>query len=286
MTVDPLSGVVYTHCSLTIYSQELSVFLGYNNQNLMADLTDWYDCRKRWTYRTKTQGSDEIVGVYVNLIGATTPELIQSTLPLDAIGGGLTSRMIFVYEDRKGKKCPGAFMTPALRKLKNQLINDLSQIFLLCGEYKISRAFMDLYIDWYMKLEESTAKDGRFAGYFERRPTHLRKLSMICSASRGDSLVLEAEDFHRALFTLETVERKMPNVFAGVGRNVLAEVMIRVESLIRESKETTYGTIMNTFSNDLNPRELSMILESLTRSGKIKIEGIGTTQDPKVRWLL
>jgi hypothetical protein len=108
---------------------------------------------------------------------------------------------------------------------------------------------------------------------------------MICSASRGDSLVLEAEDFHRALFTLETVERKMPNVFAGVGRNVLAEVMVRVESLIRESKETTYGTIMNTFSNDLNPRELSMILESLTRSGKIRIEGIGTTQDPKVRWL-
>jgi len=47
---------LYLHCSLTVYSQELTVFLGYNNMQLMSDLCDWYDCRESWTYRTKNMG--------------------------------------------------------------------------------------------------------------------------------------------------------------------------------------------------------------------------------------
>jgi len=61
--VDISTGDLQLHSSLTIYSQELTVFLGYNNQALMSDLTDWYDCRDAWTYRTKNQGTDDIVGV-------------------------------------------------------------------------------------------------------------------------------------------------------------------------------------------------------------------------------
>ena len=102
--VDPVTNKMYLHASLTIYSQELTVFLGYNNVALMSDLTDWYDCRSSWTYRTKHQGTDEIIGVYVNLIGATTPELLQTALPRDAIGGGLTARMIFVFETKKPRQ--------------------------------------------------------------------------------------------------------------------------------------------------------------------------------------
>ena len=94
------------HSSLTIFSPELTVFLGHNNFQLMSDLTDWYDCRQKWIYRTKNMGTDEIVGVWVNLIGATTPSLIQTALPMDAIGGGLTSRIIFVCEQNKKRIVP------------------------------------------------------------------------------------------------------------------------------------------------------------------------------------
>ena len=101
--VEIAPGNLQFHSSLTIFAPELTVFLGYNNFQLMSDITDWYDCRRKWTYRTKNMGTDVIDGVYVSLFGATTPELIRTTLPLDAIGGGLTSRMIFVYEPNKGK---------------------------------------------------------------------------------------------------------------------------------------------------------------------------------------
>jgi len=55
-------GKMYFHSSLTIWSQELTVFLGYQNHQLMSDLTDWYDCRNQWIYRTKNSGTDEIIG--------------------------------------------------------------------------------------------------------------------------------------------------------------------------------------------------------------------------------
>jgi len=50
MSVDVTTGELNMHASITIYSQELTVFLGYNNLALMSDLTDWYDCRNEWTY--------------------------------------------------------------------------------------------------------------------------------------------------------------------------------------------------------------------------------------------
>ena len=73
---DLKTGTMHLHASLTIFSPELTVFLGYQNKQLMSDLTDWYDCRDRWTYRTKGAGVDEIIGVWINLFGGTTPELI------------------------------------------------------------------------------------------------------------------------------------------------------------------------------------------------------------------
>jgi len=89
---------VAPHSSLTIYASELTVFLGYQNTQLIMDLTDWYDCEDEWKYTLKTKPSNNIQGVWVNLLGATTPQQLRASLPDDAIGGGLSSRTIFVFE--------------------------------------------------------------------------------------------------------------------------------------------------------------------------------------------
>ncbi|GAG17670.1 unnamed protein product, partial [marine sediment metagenome] len=60
--IDHETGKATHHSSLTIWAQELAVFLGYYNHQLLSDLTDWYDCKSKWTYRTKTMGTDEIIG--------------------------------------------------------------------------------------------------------------------------------------------------------------------------------------------------------------------------------
>ena len=99
-------GIIKFHCSITAFSEELSVFLGQNDIKFLANLTDWYDSKDKWTYETKGSGTDELQGVCFNLLGATAPDWLQSMLPQEAVGGGFTSRVIFIVEDKKGKTVP------------------------------------------------------------------------------------------------------------------------------------------------------------------------------------
>jgi hypothetical protein len=101
--IDLVTGEQQYHSSLTIFSTEFTVFLGYHNKELIAALCEWYDCHSRWSYETIARKKEEIIGVWVNLFAGTTPDAIQSSLPIESIGGGLTSRIIFIYEERKGK---------------------------------------------------------------------------------------------------------------------------------------------------------------------------------------
>ena len=252
------------HASLTIFSQELTVFLGYQNRQLMSDLTDWYDCRKRWTYRTKNMGTDDIIGVWINLIGATTPDLIQTSMPLDAIGGGLTSRMIFVFEQKKGKITPVPFFSQKEIDLRETLLKDLEQIHMMQGTFQVTSDFLDMWIDWYTRQEDNPPfEDDRFSGYFERRPTHVMKLCVILCASRSNDMLIEARDLERAIKILTMTEIKMPYTFSGVGKSQTADVVNRVMTEIALQRECTFAHIMGRFYHDVDKFALQKIIESL-----------------------
>ena len=277
--IDQDTGQMMFHSSLSIFSQELTVFLGYNNMQLMSDLTDWYDCRKKWTYRTKWSGSDEIEGVWVNLIGATTPKLIQSSMPVDAIGLGLTSRMIFVYEEKKDKIIPDPFISRAELELKTKLITDLTRISQLQGPFKATSGFVSLWTEWYLAQEgRPPFQDDRFSGYFERRPTHVMKLSMILNAARTNSMTISEGDLQSAISLLEATEKKMPLTFSGFGKSAQSEVLSLCMAEIGNTKETSFETLMYRFRNDTTKWELEKVLDTLismkfctyvTNTGKI-----------------
>ncbi len=257
-------GRIIFHSSLTIFSPELVVFLGHNNHNLLMDLTDWYDCRSRWTYRTKNMGTDEITGVFVNLLGATTPELIRSSLPLDAIGGGLTSRIVFVYEERKGKIVPAPMLSDRERELHEMLRRDLERIYLLRGEFKVTQGFFDRWVEWYTAQENNPPfNDDRFAGYIERRPNHIMKLSMILCASRSNDMIVDECDIDRAIKILSLTERKMTKTFSGVGKSQSADVINRVMTEIALRKEISFADLVEMFYHDADMRTMKGIVETL-----------------------
>ena len=262
--VDPKTGAISYHSSLTVFSPELTVFLGYNNPQLLSDLTDWFDCRKRWVYRTKTQGTDEIFGVFINIFGATTPDLIRATMPLDAIGGGLTSRMIFVYEENKAKIVPAPFYSASELALQTKLKSDLERIHLLRGEFRPTEDFIAFWIEWYTNQGNNPPiSDKRFMGYLERRPMHLIKLSMIINASRTDSMILDQPDLEHALNLLEITEIKMPRTFAGVGANSTSGVLAQVMAEIGNSKTISFSQLLNIFHQDADKKTLEAIIDTL-----------------------
>lgn len=273
------TGKITMHSSLTIYSQELTVFLGYNNQQLMADLADWYDCRDQWTYRTKNMGTDDITGVWVNLIGATTPELLQTTLPRDAIGGGLTSRMVFIFEQNKSKIVASPFLSAEERALEKDLLLDLEQIHMLSGEFKPTSAFLDRWVEWYTQSDKNPPfEDARFAGYIERRPTHLLKLSTILSASRSNAMAVDVQDFDRALGLLTAAEKTMRNTFGGMGRSDIGDIVHRVLTTIVSMKEVEYSELLRRFYYDADIDELERVVNTIVGMGHVTIEYQGKTK--------
>lgn len=272
--VDASTGQMHLHSSLTVFSEELTVFLGYNNQQLMADLCNWYDCGDTWTYRTKNMGTDDIVGVWVNLMGATTPELLQTTLPRDAIGGGLTSRIIFVYEFRKGKIVPDPFLSDEEKELETKLAMDLERISLLSGEFKMTPGFLEMWMSWYVAQNSRRGgvfDDYRFSGYVERRPTHAMKLSMLLSASRGNSMLINEEDFKRAIQVLDSTEKNMLHTFSGVGKLDTSDIVHKIMGHIGAVREIEYSDLLRIFYQDVSKQDLERILDMLKTIGYIEI---------------
>jgi len=266
---DSDTGKMKFHSSLTIFSEELTVFLGYNNLELISNLVNWYDCGRGeagiWTYDTVSRNKEEVIGIWVNMIGATTPELIQSSLPCDAIGGGLSSRMIYVYEGRKGKSVPLPFLSQQEIALGEDLVSDLEEIVLMTGEFKIHECVIDKYVDWYMYQESHKPfNDPRFSAYFTRRASHVLKLCMIMNAARSNDMIIQEQDFDNALALLEATEKNMPKTFSGMGMSEHSAILSQVMAEISLYGEMRLSQIMQRFYYDADRDTMNKILGTLT----------------------
>lgn len=268
------NGLTKQHSSMTIWSQELTVFLGYNNPQFISDLTDWYDCRDNWSYRTKHHGEFNVEGVWINLIGATTPDMIQTALPQDAIGGGLTSRIIFVYGEQRHKLVPIPFRTKAEEKLFTDLQVDVNAIASMRGEFKMTPDFIEKRAKWYIEQTNNPPfEDPKFDGYLQRRPTHHLKLCMIFSAARDNSMTLDVEIFDKALELLEETERTMPLVYSTYGRRDKIKVMDQMaRRIFRSPKGIAVRELYKTFVNEVAVDEMWDMLQSLEYTGAIRID--------------
>lgn len=268
-------GSMAFHSSMTVYAEEFTVFLGYKNNDLISTLCNWYDCEDDWVYKTIKRDKEKVHGVWVNIIGGTTPDLIRSSLPSDSIGGGLTSRIIFVYAENPD--CISIFPTesPEQRILFEYLVQDLEAISLLSGEYSWTQAFMDLWADWrHEDLKNPPFHDPKLDGYCGRRKVHLMKLSMVMSAATGrNDLVLTRDDLEAAIQTLEEVEKKMALTFRGMGKSDIADLVFRANMFFKTSKtnEIPYVQFARYFEGDADKDILDRITSTLEASQIIQV---------------
>jgi hypothetical protein len=268
---EALDGQIHTYAALSIFSEEFTVFLGYGNVELMQWMSDWYDCKPKWKYETKHQGVDEVDGVWVNLLGATTPELLQESMPRESFGGGLNSRIIYIFADRKEKLVIFPFEQEGKSELREMISRDLQIMRLTSGEFVPDESYLKRWKEWYPK-QHNPPQDDKMAGYMHRRPTHIHKLSMVFNASRGGNLTLTDVDFDRAVGLLSETERNMNKTFAGVGQSQFASVMNRALQMIRLNNEVLYSDLLAKFYFDADDSTMSMIIATLERANLIKLK--------------
>lgn len=275
--IDPQTKLIHYHSSITVHSPELSVFLGQNNVKFLADLTDWYDCAEKWTYETKNSGVDTIQGVCLNILGATAADWLVSILPQEAIGGGFTSRIIFVVEEDKRKTVSEYIPSQRAKVLTKALSDDLEKIGTLSGQFVFSPDAKDMYISWYEEQDRSSRSgksainDPRFAGYCERRATHVRKLAMVFAASRGNDMLILPDDFERALNALQAAEVKMPKVFGGLGQAKYSQVTEKILDMIGKRGKIWRSELLINFHRDVDMETLELIERTLVAMKVIKV---------------
>jgi len=288
---DATDGIIKFHCAITAFSEELSVFLGQSDIKFLANLTDWYDSKENWAYETVGRGRDSLQGLCFNLLGATAPDWLQSMLPQEAVGGGFTSRVIFVVEDKKGKTVAKHQLTRTETELGEALRRDLERITQLSGQVRFSEKGEAAYIAWYEEQDrllnkgEAAIEDPRFAGYCERRSTHLRKLMMLTSVSRGDSKEMTEHDFDRALKILKSTELKMHRTFGGLGAAKYSAVTEKVIEYLRAIGTTTRSALLAKFYRDVDAPTLKIIEEVMTQMGVVKITLIPDKGEKVYNWI-
>lgn len=289
---DHSTGEIKEHCSLSAFSEELSVFLGQGDIKFLANLTDWYDSKDTWAYETIGRGMDSIQGVCFNMVGGTAPEWIQSMLPREAIGGGYTSRVIFVVEEWKKHLSPDHTITARELDLYEKLGNDLNRIALLSGAFTFGQDAKDAYIAWYreqdslMRTGRMPVEDHRFTAYCERRTTHIRKLMMILCASRSDALLIERRDFDRALLTLTQAEQKMGKTFGGLGTARYSDATEQIKDYIQKLGITTRKILLAKFYRDVDSEALKKIEATLVEMGVLHVAILKDDPSNKVyKWV-
>ena len=288
---DPETGAMNIHCSLTAFPEELAVLLGQGDIKLLANLTDWYNSKDEWSYETVGRGRDALQGVCLNLFGATAPDWIQSMLPQEAVGGGFTSRVIFVVAENKRATVPEHTLTEHELSIQEKLTRDLERIHQLQGQFQFDEAGKTLYMDWYLDQDKKLSQgqpaidDRRFAGYCERRATHLRKLMMIASASHSDDLLITPRDFDTALKVLTTTETKMHKTFGGLGTAPHSDISEKVMAYISTLGITTRSQLLTKFYHDLDANALTSVEMLMEQMKVVEIKLLSDRKEKLYTWV-
>lgn len=268
----------YPQSPITILASEFGMYMDFKDTKMVNLHITLWDGRKRFEKQTKGSGNDMVEAPWINLIACTTPQWIASNMDANTIGGGFTSRCIFVYGDKKEK--PIAYLKNHAQfdysQLRADLIHDLEHMAtLLVGEYKLDADAEAWGEEWYQHLWETTySLDNQdwVNNYLARKQAHLHKLAMVVAASRRDELVITLNDLRTAETMLNSTEDSAHFVFAKVGKSEEAQQASRLLEMVAKKGEISYKEFYRLSQSFFpNGKDFEGILASFTRAGQVAL---------------
>lgn len=270
-------GTFVPQSALTFASSELGNLIDPRDPGMMTSLIDLWDCRDSMDKITKTSGNDHIEAPFMNLVACTTPAWIGGAFPQLAIGGGFTSRCIFVYAEEKERLIayPSTNLPTDMDRQRKQLVEDLTHIATkLIGPFSLTPEAMEYGQYWYAKLHSEPPAGlvgDQFAGYIYRKQTHLHKLAMCLSAARCDDRTISMEDFVLADTMLTDNERDMNEVYSRVGRSANSLSAEKMLKYIQSNGPTTYEQVYRYVHQQFpNARDFEGVFKGMMMSGLLK----------------
>lgn len=245
--VNPDTGEFTPMSAITICSDEFGNLLNPADREMVDIFVGLWDGKEgTFEKKTKNSGNDAIVNPWINIIACTTPAWISGNFPEYMIGGGFTSRCVFVYADTKRqlvaypKRNMEKSGSARVDQLKQDLIADLEAISMLAGEMTLTEDAFLWGEQWYEKHwrdKHPHLDRDQFGGYLARKQTHIHKLAMVLSAAMGDSRSITPDILQLAADLTTGLERDMNMVFSKIGQNEITRLAAQlVEIVAREGK--------------------------------------------------
>lgn len=268
---------------LTLVASELGNLINPQDRDMINLYINLWDGRKSLEKKTKGNGNDMVEAPWVNMLGCTTPHWIADNMPSATVGGGFTSRCVFVYAEKKEKLV--AYVDEQVNhkddKHREALIADLEHISVnLVGPYVITEDARIWGRAWYEQIWTTRPphlNDEQLDGYIARKQTHLHKLAMVLAASRTDNRAIEAVDLAVADRMLGETEVSLPKVFARIGRSEDSMQTDRLLTYIKRRGTCLYEEayqFIHTHFPDF--RDYEGILNGAVRAGLVRIVMEGT----------
>jgi Protein of unknown function (DUF3987) len=263
--------------ALTIQSSEFGITLNPKDNEMIDQLVHIWDGREM-KKRTRKDGELLIPAPCLNLIACTTPAWIAENMPRYLIGGGLTSRMIFVYAEEKARYIayPQDHMPSDFKDRQGRLIRDLERISTLTGGFTLTKDAKEWGKEWYEhfhKVEALKLDKSILGGYIARKQTMVHKVAMCLSVSLGDSLTITRELLERSAQLLTALEDAMPQVYSQLGQTQEANGAQQVlEFLSRYDGQAPFTLVYRYMHTKFpDPSKFDSILEGLMDAGYITI---------------
>lgn len=273
----------YPMSAITVAVDEFGTFFNPDNSEMVDVLVSLWD-GKRGIFQkiTKTAGSDRIENPWINIIGCTTPEWIAGRFPQYLVGGGFTSRCVFLFADSKRQfvPYPDEAVPKDFNSTRQRLIEDLEQISLMFGEFTISEEARVWGRKWYENhwspnVKPVIASSEQYAGYLARKQTHIHKLAMVLSAAKSSDLVISLDTIQVAEQMVSAVEQDMPKVFARIGQNDLTRGAATIVSTVDRLKKITKTDLFKYLFRTMSFRDFDAALTAAQQAGHVEVRQMG-----------
>lgn len=268
---------------VTISSSEFGNLLDPSNREMVDVLVSLWDGQPgAFKKSTKTSGNDQIENPWINIIACTTPAWISGNFPDYMIGGGFTSRCLFVYAEKKRQLVayPADHAPEDYYAKRESLIQDLERISTLVGEYTLTTEAKTWGAKWYEQhyaTKHTHLNPEQFGGYLARKQAHIHKLAMILTASKSDELLIHVDTLEMAAGLVDALEQDMPKVFGKIGLNPKTRALSDIVELVAANGSMTQQELYRRLSRQVTFQEFTPLLQSAAEAGFIRLSQQGAS---------
>lgn len=266
---------IVTEAEGIVIVDELSTLIDRNafKSGLIPILTKLYDSED-FEYGTVGRGIEHVKNPCLSILGGSTMAWIKEAIPAVAIGGGFTSRVVFVFRDKMERAVPWPNLTRENKKRSDDIVHDLNEVAKMRGAFGLTTNARTSYDAEYHRFRESSDffNMPNLSGYAGRRHTTLLKVSMIVSAARTDSRLVDIKDVGTAINIMRNVETDMPKVLHAISREFIGDVGEEVLTIIKNKGVIRRSDLVKAVRHKLSVRGLDEVLEVFAEMKAVKTE--------------